>query len=111
MKGRAFNFFQLSHRQAGLEWDVGEPAGAWASGTTRGREVGEGDGTGRTPGAPSQDDGGERLSAHPSAVNHRCARSSDILNERCCSWTVSASVLLSGWGGQILCFVWAQETP
>lgn len=89
---------------------MGEPAGAWALGTTRGREVGEGDGTGRTPGAPSQDDGGERLSAHPSAVNHRCARSSDILNERCCSWTVSASVLLSG-GGQILCFVWAQETP
>lgn len=32
MKGRASNFFQLSHRQAGLEWDAGSQLapGLWA---------------------------------------------------------------------------------
>lgn len=33
MKGRTFNFFQLPHSQVSLDWEVGKPAGAPASGS------------------------------------------------------------------------------
>lgn len=35
MKGRAFNLFQLSHSQLGLQWGIGEPAGAPSSSNVR----------------------------------------------------------------------------
>lgn len=128
MKGRAFNFFQLSHRQVGLEWDVGsglEPwlqavrgAGGGNLGTSekgcngwQGREVVEGGPIGCWEPLLSGLSQREWQHLTPGtsliSVHHCFAPRSD----RYSGWTMSATVLISRGGAVPVLFWGGPDNP